>query len=253
MMKKKLLILISLLWVACNNVKPLSDLQIGKLNGKIKSITTSVFFYDSTKAAPHLGKLVNKNIREFNTDGNEISCTFINEEDELESIRINSFNDEKIKTESKENDEEGNLLYTTKYTYDKNFNLVEAGTTEHNTNTITKQVNYYDKLANLTATTGYKGNNEVDFNADYKYNDKKQLIEEKIFLADGTLDYRADNRFDEKGRMISSTGFAKDSSVLFQIRYDYKVFDKEENWLLRNIYRDSVLIKVEQVQIEYHP
>jgi hypothetical protein len=250
---KKIYLLISLLFLfACKKNSDSSDLIKEHWNGKIKSITISTFFYDSTKAAPHLGKLVNKNIREFNTDGNEISCTFINEEDELESIRINSFNDEKIKTESKENDEEGNLLYTTKYTYDKNFNLIEVSTTEHNTNTITKQVNYFDKLANLTATTGYTSNNEVDFKTEYKYNDKKQLIEEKIFLADGTLDYRADNKYDEKGRMISNTGFAKDSSQLWQIRYDYKVFDKEENWLLRNIYRDSVLIKVEQVQIEYN-
>jgi hypothetical protein len=213
----------------------------------------SAFFYDSTKAVPHLGKLINKSIREFNSDGNENSYTYINEEDEVESIRINLFNEEKIKTESKESDEEGNLLYTTKYSYDKNFNLVEIRTTEHNTNTITKQVNYFDKLANLTATTGYKSNNEVDFNAEYKYNDKKQLIEEKIFLADGTLDYRANNKYDEKGRIINNTGFAKDSSQLWRIRYDYKVFDKEENWLLRNVYRDSILIKVEQVQIEYYP
>jgi hypothetical protein len=251
---KKIYFLIALLFLfACKKNSDSSDLIKEHWNGKIKSITISTFFYDSTKAAPHLGKLINKSIREFNTDGNEISCTFINEEDELESIRNISFNEDNVKTESKENDEEGNLLYTTKYTYDKNFNLVEVNTTEHNTNTITKQVNYFDKLANLTATTGYTSNNEVDFNAEYKYNDKKQLIEEKIFLADGTLDYRADNRFDEKGRMISNTGFARDSSQLWQIRYDYKVFDKEENWLLRNIYRDSVHIKVEQVQIEYHP
>jgi hypothetical protein len=239
--------------VSCSKKTPVSDLQQEKWNGKIKSITVSTFFYDSTKAAPHLGKLINKSIREFNTDGNEISCAFINEEDELESIRITSFNKDKLKTESKENDEEGNLLYTTKYTYDKNFNLEEVSTTEHNTNANTKQVNLFDNLNNLTGTTGYKGSNEVDFKADYKYNEKNQLIEEKIFLADGTLDYRANNRFDEKGRMISNTGFAKDSSQLWRIRYDYKVFDKEENWLLRNVYRDSVLIKVEQVQIEYYP
>ena len=252
-MKKYCYLVISVLLISCGKNTPISDLQQEKWNGKIKTITISTFFYDSTKAAPHLGKLINKSIREFNTYGNEISNTFINEEDEVESIRNISFNEEKIKTESKGKDEEGNLLYTTKYTYDKNFNLVEVNTTEHNTNTNTKQVNYFDKLANLTATTGYTSNNEVDFNAEYNYNDKKQLIEEKIFLADSTLDYRADNRFDEKGRMISNTGFAKDSSQLWQIRYDYKVFDKEENWLLRNIYMDSVLIKVEQVQIEYHP
>ena len=251
---KKIYFLIALLFLfACKKNSDSSDLIREHWNGKIKSITISTFFYDSTKAAPHLGKLINKNIREFNPDGNEISCTFINEEDELESIRNISFNEDNVKTESKENDEEGNLLYTTKYTYDKNFNLVEVNTTEHNTNTITKQVNYFDKLANLTATTGYTSNNEVDFKAEYNYNDKKQLIEEKIFLADGALDYRADNKYDEKGRMISNTGFANDSSRLWQIHYDYKVFDKEENWLLRNIYRDSVLIKVEQVQIEYHP
>jgi hypothetical protein len=233
---KKIYFLIALLFLfACKKNSDSSDLIREHWNGKIKSITISTFFYDSTKAVPHLGKLINKNIREFNPDGNEINCTFINEEDELESIRNISFNEDNVKTESKENDKEGNLLYTTKYTYDKNFNLVEVNTTEHNTNTITKQVNYFDKLANLTATTGYTNNNEVDFNAEYKYNDKKQLIEEKIFLADGALDYRADNKYDEKGRMISNTGFANDSSRLWQIRYDYKVFDKEENWLLRNI------------------
>jgi hypothetical protein len=252
-MKKYFYLIISVLFISCNKNTPTCDLQLEKWNGKIKTITMSTFFYDSTKVAPHLGKLINKSIREFNTDGNEISYTYINEEDEVESIRKNLFNEEKIKIESKESDKEGNLLYSTKYTYDKNFNLVEISTTEHNTNTITKQINYFDKLANLTATTGYKGNNEVDFNAEYKYNDKKQLIEEKIFLADGTMDYRANNKYDEKGRMISNTGFAKDSSQLWQIRYDYKMFDKEENWLLRNVYRDSVLIKVEQVQIEYQP
>jgi hypothetical protein len=251
---KKIYFLIALLFLfACKKNSDSSDLIKEHWNGKIKSITISTFFYDSTKAAPHLGKLINKSIREFNTYSNEISCTFINQEDELESIRNISFNEDNVKTESKENDEEGNLLYTTKYTYDKNFNLIEVSTTEHNTNIITKQVNYFDKLANLSATTGYTSNNEVDFKTEYKYNDKKQLIEEKIFLADGILDYRADNKYDKKGRMISNTGFARDSSQLWQIRYDYKVFDKEENWLLRNIYRDSVLIKVEQVQIEYHP
>lgn len=253
MIKRYLFILLPFLWAACNNGVPVSDLQLEKWNGKIKSITMSTYYYDSTKAAPYLGKLINKSIREFNNDGNETSYTYINEEDEIESIRKNNFDQNNIKTESKESDEEGNLLYTTKYTYDKNFNLVEVSTTEHNTNAITKQVNLFDKLNNLIGTTGYKGNNEVDFKADYKYNEKNQLIEEKIFLADGTMDYRADNKYDDKGRILSNTGFANDNSRLWQIRYDYKVFDKEENWLLRNVYRDSLLIKVEQVQIEYHP
>jgi len=253
MIKRYLFILLPFLWAACNNGVPVSDLQLEKWNGKIKSITMSTYYYDSTKAAPYLGKLINKSIREFNNDGNETSYTYINEEDEIESIRKNNFDQNNIKTESKESDEEGNLLYTTKYTYDKNFNLVEVSTTEHNTNAITKQVNLFDKLNNLIGTTGYKGNNEVDFKADYKYNEKNQLIEEKIFLADGTMDYRADNKYDDKGRILSNTGFANDSSRLWQIRYDYKVFDKEENWLLRNVYRDSLLIKVEQVQIEYYP
>ena len=253
MIKRYLFILLPFLWAACNNGVPVSDLQLEKWNGKIKSITMSTYYYDSTKAAPYLGKLINKSIREFNNDGNETSYTYINEEDEIESIRKNNFDQNNIKTESKESDEEGNLLYTTKYTYDKNFNLAEVSTTEHNTNAITKQVNLFDKLNNLIGTTGYKGNNEVDFKADYKYNEKNQLIEEKIFLADGTMDYRADNKYDDKGRILSNTGFANDSSRLWQIRYDYKVFDKEENWLLRNVYRDSLLIKVEQVQIEYHP
>ena len=115
---KKIYFLIALLFLfACKKNSDSSDLIKEHWNGKIKSITISTFFYDSTKAAPHLGKLINKSIREFNTDGNEISCTFINEEDELESIRNISFNEDNVKTESKENDEEGNLLYTTKYTY----------------------------------------------------------------------------------------------------------------------------------------
>jgi hypothetical protein len=252
-MKKYFYLVILLFVISCGKKTPVSDLQLEKWNGKIKSITMSTYYYDSTKAAPYLGKLINKSIREFNIDGNETSFTYINEEDEIETIRKNSFDKKNIKTESKESDEEGNLLYTTKYTYDKNFNLVEISTTEHNTNTIAKQVNVFDKLNNLIGTTGYKGNNEVDFKADYKYNEKNQLIEEKIFLADGTMDYRADNKYDDKGRILSNTGFANDSSRLWQIRYDYKVFDKEENWLLRNVYRDSLLIKVEQVQIEYHP
>ena len=252
-MKKYFYLVILLFVISCSKKTPVSDLQLEKWNGKIKSITMSTYYYDSTKAAPYLGKLINKSIRDFNLDGNESSFTYINEEDEIETIRKNSFDKKNIKTESKESDEEGNLLYTTKYSYDKNFNLVEISTTEHNTNTIAKQVNVFDKLNNLIGTTGYKGNNEVDYKADYKYNEKNLLIEEKIFLADGTMDYRADNKYDDKGRILSNTGFANDSSRLWQIRYDYKIFDKEENWLLRNVYRDSLLIKVEQVQIEYHP
>jgi hypothetical protein len=252
-MKKYFYLVISVLLISCGKNTPISDLQQEKWNGKIKTITISTFFYDSTKAAPHLGKLINKSIREFNTYGNEISNTFINEEDEVESIRNISFNEEKIKTESKGKDEEGNLLYTTTYKYDKKHNLIEISTTEHITNSVTKQINLFDEKNNLISSTVYKENNEINFMATNKYDSLNQLTEEKIYLADSTLDYRADNRFDEKGRMISNTGFAKDSSQLWQIRYDYKVFDKEENWLLRNIYRDRVLIKVEQVQIEYHP
>ena len=252
-MKKYLLILISLIVVACKKETPTSDLQLEKWNGKIKTITTSTFFYDSTKAVPHLGKLINKSIREFNTDGNETSYTFINEEDELESIRKNSFNTEKIKTESKETDEEGNLLYTTTYKYDKNNNLIEISTTEHTTNSVTKQVNLFDEKNNLISSTGYKGNNEIDFMSTNKYDSLNQLTEEKIYLADSTLDYRAINSYDDKGRLIKNVGFAKDNTRIWEIKYDYKIYDKEGNWLLKDIYRDNRLIKVEQVQIEYYP
>ena len=118
-MKRYFYLAISIFLISCSKNSPTSDLQQEKWNGKIKTITTSTFFYDSTKAAPHLGKLINKSIREFNVDGNEINYSFINEEDELESVRKNTFNADKIKTESKETDEEGNLLYITAYKYDK--------------------------------------------------------------------------------------------------------------------------------------
>lgn len=252
-MKKYFYLAISVLLISCGKNISISDLQEEKWNGKIKTITTSTFFYDSTKASPHLGKLINKSIREFNVDGNEISYTFINEEDEVESIRKNSFNTDKIKTESKETDEEGNLLYTTAYKYDKKNNLIEISTKDHTTNSMTKQINLFDENNNLIGMTGYKGNNEIDFTASNNYDLKNQLIEEKIYLGDGTLDYRAVNLYDDKGRLIKNTGFAKDNSRLWELKYDYKVFDKEGNCLLKEVYRDSVLIKVEQVQIEYYP
>lgn len=252
-MKRFFYLAISIFLISCGKNSLKSDLQLEKWNGKIKTITTSTFFYDSTKAAPHLGKLINKSIREFNTDGNETSYTFINEEDELESIRKNSFNTENIKTESKETDEEGNLLYTTTYKYDKNNNLIEISTTEHTTNSVTKQVNLFDEKNNLISSTGYKGNNEIDFMSTNKYDSLNQLTEEKIYLADSTLDYRAINSYDDKGRLIKNVGFAKDNTRIWEIKYDYKIYDKEGNWLLKDIYRDNRLIKVEQVQIEYYP
>ena len=250
-MKRYFYLAISIFLISCSKNSPTSDLQQEKWNGKIKTITTSTFFYDSTKAAPHLGKLINKSIREFNVDGNEISYSFINEEDELESVRKNTFNADKIKTESKETDEEGNLLYITAYKYDKKNNLIEISTTEHNTNSVIKQVNIFDEKNNLISSTGYKGNNEIDFIAANQYDSLNQLTEEKIFLADSTLDYRAVNSYDEKGRLVKNVGFAKDNTRLWEIKYDYKIYDKEGNWLLKEIYRDNILIKVEQVQIEY--
>lgn len=251
-MKRYFYLAISIIFISCGKNSPTSDLQLEKWNGKIKTITTSTFFYDSTKAAPHLGKLINKSIREFNVDGNEISYTFINESDELESIRKNSFNADQLKSESKETDKEGNLLYSTIYKYDKKKNLVEISTTEHATSSVIKQINLFDEKNNLISSTGYKGNSEIDFMATNKYDQKNQLLEELIYLADSTLDYRAVNDYDDKGRLIKNTGFAKDSTRLWELKYDYKVFDKEGNCLLKEVYRDSVLIKVEQLQIEYH-
>lgn len=252
-MKRYFYLAISIFLISCNKNSPTSDLQQEKWIGKIKTITTSTFFYDSTKAAPHLGKLINKSIREFNVDGNEISYKFINEADELESIRKNSFNADQLKSESKETDEEGNLLYSTIYKYDKKKNLIEISTTEHATSSVMKQKNLYDKKNNLISSTGYKGNNEIDFMATNKYDSLSQLTEEKIYLADSTLDYRAVNSYDDKGRLVKNVGFAKDNTRLWEIKYDYKIYDKEGNWLLREVYRDSILIKVEQVQIEYYP
>ena len=251
-MKKYFYLVISVLIISCGKNTPISDLQQEKWNGKIKTITTSTFFYDSTKAAPHLGKLINKSIREFNTEGNDISYTYINEEDEVESIRKSSFNEEKIKTESKGKDEEGNLLYTTTYKYDKKHNLIEISTTEHITNSVTKQINLFDEKNNLISSTVYKENNEINFMATNKYDSLNQLTEEKIYLADSTLDYQAVNDYDDKGRLFKNTGFAKDNTRLWELKYDYKIYDKEGNWLLKDIYRDNRLIKVEQVQIEYY-
>ena len=251
---KKFYFLIALSFLfACKKDSDSSDLIKEHWNGKIKSITMSTFFYDSTKVAPHLGKLINKSIREFNTDGNEISYTYINEEDEVESIRKNSFNDEKIKTESKETDEEGNLLYTSTYKYDKKNNLIEISTTEHNTNSTIKQINLFDEKNNLIGTTGYKGNNEIDFTATNKYNEKNQLIEEMIYLTDSTLDYRALNVYDEKGRLEKNIGFANDRSKIWEIKNAYQILDKEGNWILQQIYKDGKPVKVIQVQIEYYP
>ncbi len=251
---KKIYFLIALSFLfACKNDLDLSDLTKEKRNGKIKTISTSSFYYDSTKAEPHLGKMFNKSIREFNLNGNEISLTLVNEDDEVASIKKSSYNEKNLKTESKEVDKEGNLLYSMNYKYDNSNNLIEINTTEYNTNQQYKQVNVFDKKKNLIGTTAFKDNNEIDFRAENIYDEKNHLIEERFFLPDGTMDYRTKSSYDDKERLVSYMGFANDSSKIWQIKNAYKIFDKEGNWILQQVYKDGKPINVIQVQIEYYP
>jgi len=251
---KKIYFLIALSFLfACKKDSDSNDLTKEKWNGKIKTITTSTFFYDSTKAVPHLGEMINKSIREFNLNGNEISLTLVNEDDEVATIKKSSYNEKNLKTESKEMDKEGNLLYSMTYNYDNSNNLIEINTTEYNTNQQYKQVNAFDKMKNLIGTTAFKDNNEIDFRAENSYDEKNHLIEERFFLPDGTMDYQTKLSYDNKERLISYIGFANDSSKIWEIKNAYKILDKEGNWILQQIYKDGKPINVIQVQIEYYP
>ena len=252
-MKKYLIIILCILHVACKKEIPSSDLQKEKWNGKIKSITTSTFYYDSLKAEPHLGKLFNKTIREFNTEGNETTSTFVNEEDEVESVKKFSYNSLKLKVVSTEMDEEGNLLMKTVFNYDKKNHLVELLSTDLITNQVTKQENIFDDKNNLISSTTYKNTNEIDFVAKNKYNEKNQMIEECIILPDNTIDYKAITTYNDKGYVIRNKGYASDGSQLWELFDDYKLFDKEGNWLLKYIFRDGKPINVVQIQIAYYP
>ena len=252
-MKRYFYFLMITVLFSCKKETPLSDLQKEKWNGKIKTITTSTFFYDSTKAEPYLGQLLSKSIRTFNNDGNEIKSTLVNEKDEVTSITTFFYNDKKLKSESKECDVEGNLLTTTMYHYDEENNLIEAITTAQNTKEQFKQVNVFDKNHNLIETSSYKSNNELDFTTKNKYDDKKRLIEEEVYLADGSMDYRAVSKYDEDERLLTYTGFAQDKSKIWEIKNDYKLFDKEKNCLLQQTFRDGRAINVIQSQIEYYP
>ncbi|MFM7015480.1 MAG: hypothetical protein ACKOX3_04040 [Bacteroidota bacterium] len=252
-MKKNLLFILITLFLSCKKEASINDLSREKWNGKIKTITSSTYFYDSTKADPHLGELINKSIRTFNMDGNETSVTYVNKEDRVESIKQNSYNDKKQKISAKETDQDNNTLNSFEFKYDKNDLLVEVNTTDFTTNQKSKQINTFDPMRNLIGSISYKGDNEIDFKAENKYDDKNQLIEEKIFLPDGTMDYKAITSYDEKGRAATNTGYANDGTVIWVLKNDYKVFDKDGNWLLKNIIRDGKAINVVQVQIEYYP
>ena len=250
-MNRLFAILIILIAAACNNETTLNDLQKEKWNGKIKSITTSTFFYDSTKAEPHLGKLINKTIRLFNESGNETSCTLVNEEDEVESIKKYGYNKNNLKSELKETDEEGNLLSTANFSYNKNQLISEIISVDNNTNETNRLVNNYDKNNNISFSISYNGKNEMEYKIENSYDDSKQLIEERIFLGNGQLDYKSTYLYDEKGRVTINRGYASDRSKLWEIKNEYTSFDKEGNWIAKHIFKDGKLINVVQVQIEY--
>lgn len=141
-----------------------------------------------------------------------------------------------------------------KYKNDKYGNMIEASVYDYLYNKEGKLLGIYkykyDNKKNLIEEEDLTSNGELYRKNVYKYDDKGNRIEYNSYESDGSLSFKHVYKYDDKGNLIDKRRYESDSKLDGINSYKY-TYDKKGNWIKKISYYNEKPTYIQERKIEY--
>lgn len=286
------LIIIAALLFSCNNssIKPKTDWEKLKLNGKIKQVSEITFLNELNSFGEQDNNFnpLDKTITKYNSDGYIVetqsiiygipdSLNFLNHNRTIYVYDKNGFlikfynTTDSLREKRFNYDNQGNLIKIqwvlnsillpekSEYKYDQNNNLIEETDWDTLNYPKTKRTYKYDEKGNKREVTFYKGNKngQLIFNSKSNYTcNNTGLIIESLSFNRNDLAIKSSFTYDKNGNRILSIYYNSKGEIEKRDSLSYQ-YDHNNNWIKKmeysvTPYLNPLLLEIDQRIIEYY-
>jgi len=149
-------------------------------------------------------------------------------------------------------DTNDNLTAKSFYRFDENNYQIEANYYNANDSLISKSISNYDENGNLIESINYGSDRSITTKTLYKYDSLRNNAERTIYGFDENLIEKTIYEYNEKKLVTETNTFKTIDNSNSKTTYEYKKYDAKDNWVKRVEYKDSVVVKITERQIEYY-
>ena len=233
-----------------------NELELYELRGKVKEVTEERFEVINAGGKRPVNRIISRNIRTFDRNGNLIEETVYGPEGDLEEIIKNVWPEEEglPMTETRFYDRADNLVKVMAYEYDSIGNTVVNTRYDGHMKRLSQYVNTYDKNNYLIESDGYTGTGYLDNITEYVNDYAGRVIQERSYERSGELIYTYVLTRDEAGRIIEGNTYDKEGELMHSHSNEYDqtgnltawvgtydtelysyTYDKQSNWIRKEI------------------
>jgi hypothetical protein len=276
-------IILSLVLFSCKSNTQKNSLETMHLNGKIKSIKEYSYLANEKFGLIHKGERKREYSWEydlvyiFNKCGSKIEERNIYLNDDTQSKRIFTFDNNEMLIESNYYDSKNNLISKTKmknddkgneielndynsygelntkwlYKYDSRDNQIEGNNYSSDGNLSSRWTYNYDSNGNKIETNCFDSNGNISFKWATLYDKKGNAIECKYLNSLGTITSKWTMEYDENNNktVYNYNDFENNTAENRTYKYDY---DKTNNWTRQIIFKNGIPLFIIEREIEYY-
>jgi hypothetical protein len=137
--------------------------------------------------------------------------------------------------------------YTIAYKYDDNGNRTEAEYKDYGGTFFAKIIYKCDDKGNIIEENLLKSDGTPYDKFTYAYDSTGKVIQKNKFNLDGSLFFKSIIKYNNSGDQIEEIAFKSDGSLLQKDSCIYIEFDKNMNWIKKNIYNEGGAVHKERV------
>ncbi len=146
----------------------------------------------------------------------------------------------------------GSLLFRYEYTNDEKGNQTVSDYYNSEGKLSSRTTYNYDAKNNMIEMKYYNPATFLSWRKTFTYNSMGKQTKEFIFdtFAE-TWSNKIIYEYDEKGNLTEQGHYGSDDIIGEKLTYKYLEFDKAGNWTIRNEYRNDLIFKISEREIEY--
>ena len=167
---------------------------------------------------------------------------------QFDSIYKYKYDENGNNVEESRYEEDGDIMYKNVFKYDSKGNLFEKYAYDSDGKLEEKTVNKYDYRGNLISRVIYDSDTDASFDRrfEYSYDSKCREIGISRFNPNGEITAEETMQYDEHGFVKEEV--ADDGT---KWNYEYPDFDTEGNWLVKKMFKNGKLTRIEERVIGY--
>jgi len=258
------------------NNKPINDLSILELKGRVKTFTETMYsivdslkdnigknpiFYTDTVSYNEKGYRIEsrfffllfsieKYTYKYDANGNKIEQTDYDTSGRSIGMHTYKYDEKGNKIEQIDYDTNGRSVWKYNYKYDDKENLIEVIQYLYD-NFFNRKTYKYDKKMNKIEECNYFGDGSLIEKDIFKYDTKGNKIENRHYKSNGIMDKKYIYKYDEIGNKIEWTFYDQNGKLdkKYVYKYDY---DKTGNWIKQTVFLQNQLYQVIVREIQYY-